>query len=402
MELFAVLQVIWWLLLGVLLIGLAVMVGMDMGVGTILRYVGRNDLERRVALNIIGPHWDGNQVWFILGGGAIFAAFPLIYATAFSGFYVVMLLLLWTMIVRPLGFEYRSKIASAKWRNVWDWTLFISGAVPMIVFGAAFGNLFHGVPFHFEWNITSVYTGSFLGLLNPFAIMTGLLALALSVMMGALTVMNGAEGAMYQRARTLVQVGAIAGIVLRQALPISPRMERFWDASARVARLSGWLAQQLRVAGLQPEDAYTFGLFRDCGIPILLTRFPNYDEVLGVANHNARHSFTTVEETVLPTNHAMVGCLLAQSWWLPDELCQAIRNHHDLAKLESAEPQLLVSNRLSAVAQFAEHLVQQHLGLSQTQEWTKLGPACLRLLDLEEQQLAELYSESLPVAKADD
>ena len=214
MELFAVLQVIWWLLLGVLLIGLAVMVGMDMGVGTILRYVGRNDLERRVALNIIGPHWDGNQVWFILGGGAIFAAFPLIYATAFSGFYVVMLLLLWTMIVRPLGFEYRSKIASATWRNVWDWTLFISGAVPMIVFGAAFGNLFHGVPFHFEWNITSVYTGSFLGLLNPFAIMTGLLALALSVMMGALTVMNGAEGAMYQRARTLVQVGAIAGIVL--------------------------------------------------------------------------------------------------------------------------------------------------------------------------------------------
>lgn len=214
MELFAVLQVIWWLLLGVLLMGLAVMVGMDMGVGTILRYVGRNDLERRVALNVIGPHWDGNQVWFILGGGAIFAAFPLIYATAFSGFYVVMLLLLWTMIIRPLGFEYRSKIASDTWRNVWDWTLFISGAVPMIVFGAAFGNLFHGVPFHFEWNITSVYTGSFLGLLNPFAVMAGLLSLALSVMMGALTVMNGAEGAMHQRARTLVQVGAIAAIVL--------------------------------------------------------------------------------------------------------------------------------------------------------------------------------------------
>src|SRR5487761_2756169 len=128
MNLYAMLQITWWLLLGVLLLGLAVMVGMDMGVGTILRYVGRTDLERRVALNIIGPHWDGNQVWFILGGGAIFAAFPLIYATAFSGFYVVMLLLLWTMIV----------------------------------FGAAFGNLFHGVPFHFEWDLTSVYTGSFL------------------------------------------------------------------------------------------------------------------------------------------------------------------------------------------------------------------------------------------------
>jgi len=214
MELYATLQVIWWLLLGVLLMGLSVMVGMDMGVGTILRYVGRTDLERRVALNIIGPHWDGNQVWFILGGGAIFAAFPLIYATAFSGFYVVMLLLLWTMIMRPLGFEYRSQIASPAWRGAWDWVLFVSGAVPMIVFGAAFGNLFRGVPFHFEWNMTSFYTGSFLGLLNPLAIMTGVLSLALAAMMGALTVMNGAEGAMFQRARGLAQAAAAAAVVL--------------------------------------------------------------------------------------------------------------------------------------------------------------------------------------------
>ena len=214
MQVYATSQVIWWLLLGVLLMGLAVMVGMDMGVGAILRYVGRTDEERRVALNIIGPHWDGNQVWFILGGGAIFAAFPLIYATAFSGFYVVMLLLLWTMIMRPLGFEYRSRITRRGWREVWDWVLFVSGAVPMIVFGAAFGNLFHGVPFHFEWNLTSVYSGSFLGLLNPFAIMAGVMSLALAVVMGGLTVMNGAEGAMFERARALVQVAAGVAIAL--------------------------------------------------------------------------------------------------------------------------------------------------------------------------------------------
>ena len=214
MGLYATLQVIWWLLLGVLLMALAVMVGMDMGVGTILRYVGRTDLERRVALNIIGPHWDGNQVWFVLGGGAIFAAFPLLYATAFCGFYVVMLLLLWTMILRPLGFEYRSQIDRPAWRNTWDWVLFVSGAVPMIVFGAAFGNLFRGVPFHFEWNLTSFYTGSVLGLLNPFALLTGVLALSLAAMMGALMVMNGAEGALFQRARGVVQVAAGAAIVL--------------------------------------------------------------------------------------------------------------------------------------------------------------------------------------------
>ncbi len=214
MPFYAVEQVIWWLLLGVLLIALGVMVGMDMGVGAILRYVGRSDSERRVALNIIGPHWDGNQVWFILGGGAIFAAFPLIYATAFSGFYVVMLLLLWTMIMRPLGFEYRSRIEHPAWRNVWDWVLVVSGAVPMIVFGAAFGNLLRGVPFHFEWNMTSFYTGSFLTLLNPFAVSAGVLSLALAVMMGSLTVMNGAEGAMFERARTLAQGSAGLAIAL--------------------------------------------------------------------------------------------------------------------------------------------------------------------------------------------
>jgi len=214
MEVYLALKVVWWLLLGVLLMGLAVMVGMDMGVGTILRYVGRTDAERRVALNIIGPHWDGNQVWFILGGGAIFAAWPLVYATAFSGFYVVMLVLLWSMIVRPLGFEYRSKLPSAAWRNAWDWTLFVSGFVPMLVFGAAIGNILRGVPFQFSWNLTSTYTGSFIELFNPFAILCGLLSVALSVYMGAVIIMNGAEGAMHQRARGLAVWGGLVGLAL--------------------------------------------------------------------------------------------------------------------------------------------------------------------------------------------
>ncbi|HQT42559.1 MAG TPA: cytochrome d ubiquinol oxidase subunit II, partial [Halothiobacillus sp.] len=149
MDLYLGLKVLWWLLLGVLLLGLAVMVGMDMGVGALLRIIGKTDLERRSMLNATGPHWDGNQVWFILGGGAIFAAFPLIYATAFSGLYVVMLLLLWSMIMRPLAFEYRSKIPTETWRNIADWVFLLSGALPMIIYGAAMGNMLQGVPFHF-------------------------------------------------------------------------------------------------------------------------------------------------------------------------------------------------------------------------------------------------------------
>lgn len=212
MDPYLVLKLIWWLLLGVLLAGLAIMVGMDMGVGTLLRIVGRNDSERRVAINVIAPHWDGNQVWFILGGGAIFAAWPLVYATAFSGFYIVMLLLLWSMIVRPLAFEYRSKRESPIWRESWDWCLFLSGFVPMLVFGAAIGNLFKGVPFHFDWRLTSYYTGSFVALFNPFAILCGVVSVAMSVYMGGSILMSGTDGSVHRRARIAALCGG--GVVL--------------------------------------------------------------------------------------------------------------------------------------------------------------------------------------------
>lgn len=195
---------------------------------------------------------------------------------------------------------------------------------------------------------------------------------------------------------------AIAGIILRNAFPHVPNLERFWDASARIAHLSGWLAQQLDIRGLHAEDAYTFGLFRDCGIPVLLGRFPNYITVLAEANRDAVRSFTEVEESALPTNHAMVGCILAQSWWLPEEICLAIRNHHDLEAIESANSSLpMLSRRLIATAQFAEHIVQKQLGLSMTQEWPKLGAACLQILDIGEAQLETLYEGAAPVAAAE-
>ena len=194
---------------------------------------------------------------------------------------------------------------------------------------------------------------------------------------------------------------AVAGIILRNSFPNVANLERFWDASARIAHLSGWLAQNLDIRGLRAEDAYTYGLFRDCGIPVLLGRFPNYAAVLAEANRDAERSFTEVEETALPTNHAMVGCILAQSWWLPEEICQAIRNHHDLDAIESAGSALpMQSRRLIATSQLAEHIVQQQLNLSLTQEWPKLGAACLRILDIGEAQLDALYTEAAPVAAA--
>lgn len=198
---YAVLKVIWWLLIGVLLVGFAIMDGHDMGVGALLPFVGRNDLERRAVLNTVGPHWDGNQVWFITGGGAIFAAWPLVYATAFSDFYWAMLAVLWALFFRPVGFDYRSKIASPLWRNTWDWGLFIGGAVPPLIFGVAFGNLLQGVPFQFDANLVSLYKGTFWALLNPFALLTGVVALTMVVLHGAIYLMHRSEGDIYVRAR---------------------------------------------------------------------------------------------------------------------------------------------------------------------------------------------------------
>ena len=205
------LKIIWWLLIGVLLLGFAIMDGHDMGVGTLLPFVGKTDTERRIIINTVGPHWDGNQVWFITGGGAIFAAWPLVYATAFSGFYWAMMVVLWALFFRPVGFDYRSKINNPAWRKSWDWGLFVGGAVPPLIFGVAFGNLLLGVPFRFDDTLMSHYTGSFWGLLNPFALLTGVVSSAMITFHGANYLMHRTEGDIYSRTR---KVALVAGAVM--------------------------------------------------------------------------------------------------------------------------------------------------------------------------------------------
>lgn len=213
-----VLRVIWWLLLGVLLTGFALTDGFDLGVGALLPFVGRTDLERRVAINTIGPVWEGNQVWFILGGGAIFAAWPPLYAVSFSGFYLAMFVVLAALILRPVGFKYRSKRDGAGWRAAWDWALFVGGAVPALIFGVAMGNVLQGVPFHFNADLMSIYEGSFFGLLNPFALLAGVVSLAMLVTHGAGWLQLKAEGPVARRARG---IGAAAGIVAALAYALA-------------------------------------------------------------------------------------------------------------------------------------------------------------------------------------
>jgi len=207
------LRLIWWALLGVLLIGFAVMDGFDLGVAMLHPFVPQTETQRRVMLNTIGPVWEGNQVWFILGGGAIFAAWPLLYSASFSGFYLAMLLVLLGLILRPVSLVFRSKSPQA-WRKNWDVAFFLSGFVPSLVFGVAFGNLLRGAPFHFDETLQLVYEAGLLGLLNPFALLCGLVSVAMLTMQGAAFLAGKAEGEVAQRARVFGVRAALALMAL--------------------------------------------------------------------------------------------------------------------------------------------------------------------------------------------
>lgn len=212
-----VLRVIWWALLGVLLVAFALTDGFDLGTGTLLPFVAKTDLERRVVINSVGPVWEGNQVWLVLGGGAIFAAWPQLYAVSFSGFYLAMAAVLLALILRPVGFKYRSKNEDPRWRAAWDWALFVGGFVPALIFGVAMGNVLQGVPFRIAPDMQIFYDGSFLGLLNPFALLCGLVSVAMLVMHGAAWLVLKTEGAVASRARTW-GMGAALAVVLLYAL----------------------------------------------------------------------------------------------------------------------------------------------------------------------------------------
>jgi cytochrome bd ubiquinol oxidase subunit II len=211
---YEVLRLAWWLLLGVLLIAFSVTDGFDLGVAVLLPFVGRTDIERRIAINTIGPVWEGNQVWLILGGGAIFAAWPPLYAVSFSGFYVAMFLVLASLILRPVAFKFRSKIDDPRWRTVWDWALVIGGFVPALVFGVAVGNALQGVSFAFDQDLRATYDITLLDLLNPFGLLCGLVSLSMLVMQGAAYLNLKADEPVSGRAQVAGCAAAWATIVL--------------------------------------------------------------------------------------------------------------------------------------------------------------------------------------------
>ncbi len=203
------LHLIWFLLLGVLLLGYGILDGFDLGVG-VLHLFAKNDHERRIHINAIGPVWDGNEVWLLTGGGAMFAAFPEVYASVFSGFYLAFMLLLLALILRAVSLEFRHQLHSPGWKRLWDWCFGIGSLVPALLYGVAIGNILRGLPIDADGN----YQGTFFGLLNPYALVVGLFTLTFFTMHGAAWMAMKTEGALQERMRRWISGTWMAVVVL--------------------------------------------------------------------------------------------------------------------------------------------------------------------------------------------
>lgn len=278
---YELLKIIWWVLVGVLLIGFALTDGFDMGAMALMPFVGKTDNERRAAINTIAPHWDGNQVWFITAGGALFAAWPMVYAVAFSGMYWALLLVLFALFLRPVGFDYRSKLENTQWRTSWDWGLCIGGAVPALVFGVAFGNLFLGVPFGLDETLRSQYTGSFFALLNPFALVCGIVSLSMLCAHGGSWLMLRTDGDLFHRSAKATQL--MAAIFL---------------ACFLVA--GAWLY-------FGSIEGYSYATAIDTNAALN----PLAKEVVTNANHGWMNNYSTYPITVVAPVAAILGAILA-------------------------------------------------------------------------------------------
>jgi cytochrome d ubiquinol oxidase subunit II len=209
------LRLSWWLLMGILFIGFAITDGFDLGVASLLNFIAKTDSEKRIVINTVGPFWEGNQVWLLLAGGAIFAAFPYVYAVSFSGFYLAMMLLLFALILRPVAFKYRSKSEKKGWRDTWDFMHFLSGFLPALLSGVAVGNVIQGISYEFDKSTFSVvvYT-TFLELLNPYAILIGLISVTMLFMHGSIYVCIKTEDPIQSRTHSLARFFGILFLLL--------------------------------------------------------------------------------------------------------------------------------------------------------------------------------------------
>lgn len=263
------LNTLWFILIGVLFTGFFFLEGFDYGVGILLPFLGKKDEERRIIINTIGPFWDANEVWLLTAGGAMFAAFPHWYATLFSGFYLALVLMLLGLIVRGVGFEFRSKDRNPRWRAFWDWMIFVGSALPALLWGVALANLARGVPIDAGMH----YVGGFFNLLNPYALLGGVVALALFTLHGALFLTLRTTDALLARARATAGRLWLPAVVLAVGLAVATffATDLFAASGALPIICAAAALLALLAAGRLLQMGRTGWAFGMTGLTILLT-----------------------------------------------------------------------------------------------------------------------------------
>lgn len=290
------LNVTWYILLGVLLTGYAILDGFDLGVGILHLFGARSDTDRRTFLNAIGPVWDGNEVWLVTGGGALFAAFPEVYATAFSGFYLAFMMLLAALIFRAVSIEFRSKEDNKAWRTFWDWAFSIGSFVAALLMGVAIGNIAQGIPLDADHE----YAGNFMTLLNPYALLTGIMTVALFGMHGGLYLTMKTEGDLQRRVRGITKNFVWAFLLLftihtiSTIVNINHAIAFFWHQPATLLLVVALLACVICAPILTQHKKYLWAFGCSAGTIALLmvmlglNLFPN----LLFSVPNPEHSLT--------------------------------------------------------------------------------------------------------------
>lgn len=258
------LQVIWYILIGVLLLGYSILDGFDLGIGTLFPFLAKNETEKRVLLNAIGPFWDGNEVWILTGGGALFAAFPKTYATVFSGFYLALMLVLFALIFRAVSFEFRAHAVAGK--GFWEWSFIIGSFLPALLYGVALGNVVYGVPMKLI-NGNIEYAGSFFTLLRPYPLLIGIFGLVMFLLQGATYAALKSEGELYERSRKTILslwwaflvLGIITFIATVIVLPHSIKSVLAWIAAV-IAWLGWYLVRSYTIKGKDSAAFYASSL----------------------------------------------------------------------------------------------------------------------------------------------
>jgi cytochrome bd ubiquinol oxidase subunit II len=317
------LTTVWFILIAVLWTGYFVLEGFDFGVGILLPFLGRTDTDRRTMVNAIGPVWDGNEVWLLTAGGATFAAFPLWYASLFSGFYLALLLILVALIVRGVSFEFRGKVDSDRWRRVWDQAIFWGSALPALLWGVAFGNIVRGVPL----NAAHVFTGNLFTLLNPYALLAGLATLTLFTLHGAIFLSLKTTGDLRQRARTAALRTATVAVPLAAAFLIVSQVAHGRPATDITAALAAVALLAAVYAVLRGREGWAFlgtavtlvlavaTLFGDLW-PNVLPSTTNAAYSLTVSNASSSHYTLTVMTWVAVVFTPVVLAYQAWTYWV--------------------------------------------------------------------------------------